>query len=196
MYSPSGDIATSSESTKMLNGRASSGDTTKRTRRGGSDRITLRTARPVTRTATMTIPRTVTGRCHSWSVGSTIGSEGTLVVVSNPPPSPAARHRCRECAVVALCPGSGADTYQASLAGSRVGLSSRDLFRSRERAFAIRQHRETASSPSASRTRPPQNDQMSARLSTGLPRACSGDMYAAVPIMTPICVAAAVSVGD
>ena len=38
--------------------------------------------------------------------------------------------------------------------------------------------------------------QMSARLSTGLPRACSGDIYAAVPMITPICVAAAVSVGD
>ena len=37
---------------------------------------------------------------------------------------------------------------------------------------------------------------MSARLSTGLPRACSGDMYAAVPMITPICVAAPVSVGD
>ena len=33
-------------------------------------------------------------------------------------------------------------------------------------------------------------DQMSDRLSTGLPRACSGDMYAAVPITTPACVAA------
>ena len=37
---------------------------------------------------------------------------------------------------------------------------------------------------------------MSDRLSTGFPRACSGDMYAAVPMITPICVAAAVSVGD
>ena len=35
------------------------------------------------------------------------------------------------------------------------------------------------------------NAQMSVRLSTGLPRACSGDMYAAVPITTPACVAAA-----
>ncbi len=33
------------------------------------------------------------------------------------------------------------------------------------------------------------NAQVSARLSTGLPRACSGDMYAAVPSMTPGCVA-------
>ena len=38
--------------------------------------------------------------------------------------------------------------------------------------------------------------QISARLSTGFPRACSGDMYAAVPMITPICVAAAVRVGD
>ena len=37
---------------------------------------------------------------------------------------------------------------------------------------------------------------MSARLSTVLPRACSGDIYAAVPMITPIWVAAAVSVGD
>ncbi len=37
---------------------------------------------------------------------------------------------------------------------------------------------------------------MSARLSTALPRACSGDMYAAVPRTTPACVAAAVSVGE
>ncbi len=37
---------------------------------------------------------------------------------------------------------------------------------------------------------------MSARLSTDRPRACSGDMYAAVPMTTPACVAAAVSVGE
>ncbi len=30
------------------------------------------------------------------------------------------------------------------------------------------------------------NAQISARLSTGFPRACSGDMYAAVPMITPI----------
>ena len=35
------------------------------------------------------------------------------------------------------------------------------------------------------------NDQMSPRLSTVLPLACSGDIYAAVPMITPICVAAA-----
>ena len=40
------------------------------------------------------------------------------------------------------------------------------------------------------------NAQMSARLSTVEPRACSGDIYAAVPMITPICVAMAVSVGD
>jgi len=40
------------------------------------------------------------------------------------------------------------------------------------------------------------NAQMSARLSTGLPRACSGDMYAAVPRMTPACVAAMLTVGE
>ena len=34
---------------------------------------------------------------------------------------------------------------------------------------------------------------MSARLSTGFPRACSGDMYAAVPMTIPISVAAAVN---
>ena len=39
------------------------------------------------------------------------------------------------------------------------------------------------------------NDQMSLRLSTVLPLACSGDMYEAVPKMTPCCVAA-VTVGD
>ena len=39
-------------------------------------------------------------------------------------------------------------------------------------------------------------DQMSDRLSTGRPRACSGDMYAAVPSTTPACVAAAVMVGE
>ena len=37
---------------------------------------------------------------------------------------------------------------------------------------------------------------MSLRLSAVWPLACSGDMYAAVPMITPICVAAAVSVGD
>ena len=37
---------------------------------------------------------------------------------------------------------------------------------------------------------------MSARLSTGLPRACSGLMYAAVPRIAPACVAAIESVGD
>ena len=40
------------------------------------------------------------------------------------------------------------------------------------------------------------NAQMSALLSTDLPRACSGDMYAAVPITTPACVAAVVRVGE
>ena len=40
------------------------------------------------------------------------------------------------------------------------------------------------------------NAQISLRLSTGLPAACSGDIYAAVPMITPICVAAAVNVGD
>ena len=40
------------------------------------------------------------------------------------------------------------------------------------------------------------NAQMSVRLSTVFPRACSGDIYAAVPMITPICVAPAVSVGD
>ena len=38
--------------------------------------------------------------------------------------------------------------------------------------------------------------QMSARLSTVFPRACSGDMYAAVPMITPACVARMVSVGE
>ena len=37
---------------------------------------------------------------------------------------------------------------------------------------------------------------MSVRLSTGLPRACSGLMYAAVPRITPAAVARAVSVGE
>ena len=37
---------------------------------------------------------------------------------------------------------------------------------------------------------------MSARLSTGLPAACSGLMYAAVPSSTPTCVAAIVKVGE
>ncbi len=40
------------------------------------------------------------------------------------------------------------------------------------------------------------NAQTSALLSTGLPRACSGDMYAAVPRITPAAVARAVSVGE
>src|SRR5262249_36532878 len=40
------------------------------------------------------------------------------------------------------------------------------------------------------------NAQMSARLSTAAPRACSGDMYAAVPIITPAMVARMVSVGE
>ena len=38
--------------------------------------------------------------------------------------------------------------------------------------------------------------QMSARLSTALPRACSGDMYAAVPRMRPAAVPVCASVGD
>ena len=38
--------------------------------------------------------------------------------------------------------------------------------------------------------------QMSARRSTAFPRACSGDMYAAVPRIMPACVARAVSVGE
>ena len=37
---------------------------------------------------------------------------------------------------------------------------------------------------------------MSVRLSTALPRACSGDMYAAVPRMTPCIVPAALNVGE
>ena len=37
---------------------------------------------------------------------------------------------------------------------------------------------------------------MSARRSTRLPRACSGDIYAAVPSSTPVRVAAALSVGE
>jgi len=40
------------------------------------------------------------------------------------------------------------------------------------------------------------NAQMSARLSTARPRACSGAMYAAVPMIIPICVALAVIVGE
>jgi hypothetical protein len=40
------------------------------------------------------------------------------------------------------------------------------------------------------------NAQMSARRSTALPRACSGAMYAAVPMIIPSCVAGAVSVGE
>ena len=36
---------------------------------------------------------------------------------------------------------------------------------------------------------------MCTRLSTGFPRACSGDIYAAVPMITLICVATAVRVG-
>ena len=40
------------------------------------------------------------------------------------------------------------------------------------------------------------NAQMSARLSTLLPFACSGAMYAAVPRIMPICVACAVTVGE
>ena len=38
--------------------------------------------------------------------------------------------------------------------------------------------------------------QMSARLSTAFPRACSGDMYAAVPRITPCMVAAPLIVGE
>jgi hypothetical protein len=37
--------------------------------------------------------------------------------------------------------------------------------------------------------------QMSARLSTVFPRACSGDMYAAVPSIIPACVIAGVVIG-
>src|SRR5215469_4722695 len=37
---------------------------------------------------------------------------------------------------------------------------------------------------------------MSARLSIGLPRACSGDIYAAVPRITPACVISSETVGD
>ncbi len=48
---------------------------------------------------------------------------------------------------------------------------------------------------SSSYTRQP-NAQMSVRLSTALPRACSGLMYAAVPMIVPCIVAAALSVGE
>ncbi len=40
------------------------------------------------------------------------------------------------------------------------------------------------------------NDQISARLSTGFPLACSGLMYPAVPMIIPACVARMVSVGE
>ena len=40
------------------------------------------------------------------------------------------------------------------------------------------------------------NAQMSARRSTALPFACSGDMYAAVPSRTPACVAIRLTVGE
>ena len=40
------------------------------------------------------------------------------------------------------------------------------------------------------------NAQRSLRLSTALPAACSGDMYAAVPRMMPACVACIDSVGE
>ena len=46
----------------------------------------------------------------------------------------------------------------------------------------------------SNRTQP--NAQMSALLSTLSPRACSGDIYAAVPRITPCCVAASLSVGE
>ena len=46
----------------------------------------------------------------------------------------------------------------------------------------------------STRIRP--KDQMSVRLSTTFPRACSGLMYAAVPSTIPSCVASIVSVGD
>ncbi len=46
----------------------------------------------------------------------------------------------------------------------------------------------------SNRTTP--NDQISARRSTARPRACSGDMYAAVPRMTPASVASSNSVGE
>lgn len=44
---------------------------------------------------------------------------------------------------------------------------------------------ENAATPASISKRTQPNAQMSERRSTRLPRACSGDMYAAVPISTP-----------
>jgi hypothetical protein len=55
---------------------------------------------------------------------------------------------------------------------------------------------ENARSPLSISYRTQPKDQTSARLSTGRPRACSGDMYAAVPNSMPSTVPREVIVGD
>ena len=88
---------------------------------------------------------------------------------------------------------------RSHLSGAGVVVGSTVRSRSRSSTFAI-----TCATVSPVNSRCPVSisnsttpkDQMSLRLSAVRPAACSGDIYAAVPMIMPICVAAAVSVGD
>ena len=106
-----------------------------------------------------------------------------------------ARRRCRAGAASGCAPGSDAASPERPPArGGSVAQSG-----SRVRTAAS-----TSLTVSPSKSRRPVSishsttpkAQMSARLSTGLPRACSGDMYAAVPRMIPAAVPVWARVGD
>ena len=91
------------------------------------------------------------------------------------------RPRCHAVCASDLCPG----TCRAAVAPYAGPQISRAVPSRLPQWSPLDRHRRTTVARSTFRTARTPNAQMSARLSTGLPRACSGDIYAAVPRMTP-----------
>ena len=196
MWLPSAEMATARLPVSVKASLAPSG-IGMRTMSGGLGRVKLQKARAVTPTAATTIAAIVTRRCQR--AGSAMGAGADAWEASGSSWASAISSRA------------------VPISGSRCFWSrSRHRLRSRRTECGVSDGnsaqstscRSTAASVSdtvwpvnvgcpasiSNSTHP--KAQMSARLSTGFPRACSGDMYAAVPMITPICVAAAVSVGD
>ena len=126
---------------------------------------------------------------------ATASFEGVVTVISNAPSmarrtSPMSRTRCL---------GSFCRQPRRNVVSSGgVSVGSAPQFGSRcstlDKVSETSSPSKTLLPVSISKSTTP-NAQTSARLSAVFPRACSGDIYAAVPMITPIWVAAAVSVG-
>ncbi len=190
---PSGEIVTLRKKPLRVNGWPEGGTTLKRIRSGvaAGVRISAHDAAPAMAIAASAAIPSATRLCEErgGAAGTVCVSSRTSVRAALSSSSRRTRPICGRRFCGSFC------RHRRSSVRTCGGVSAGNVVQSGSRVRMCATASEIVSPGSnvclpvsiSNRTQP--NDQMSVRRSTGLPRACSGLMYAAVPRMTPPCVA-------